>query len=69
MHNIDSKLRNADGTIDTEAAMAAGRKARAEAAGAGFKAVCEIARHLFRAGKPISNAVIQPTPSRDDARG
>ena len=68
MYNIDPKFLNADGTINNEAAMAAGRKARTRAAGVGFKTIYAIARDLFRAGNQISSAVNQKHQSHEGAK-
>ena len=69
MRNIDPKFLHADGTINYEAAMTAGRKARSQAAKSGFIAVCDFARELFKADNQISDAVKQPDPSREGAAG
>ena len=48
MYELDQKFFNKDGSFDVEAAMAAGRKARAEGLPEGFGIVRDAAAELIR---------------------
>ncbi len=51
MYEIDAKFFGDDGSLDTEMAMTASRKARAQAAGEGFAFVVGGVKGLIQAGK------------------
>ena len=48
MYEIDPRFFNEDSSINVEVAMAAGHKARSQAAGEGYQAFREAAAKLFR---------------------
>jgi hypothetical protein len=60
MHEIDSKFFNEDGSINTDLACAAGRKAQARAAGKGASQIKLAARQLLRAATSVLRA--KPSP-------
>jgi hypothetical protein len=56
MYEIDTKFFNADGSINTEAACAAGRKAQARSAGEGAAAVKAAAKRIVSATTRLLDA-------------
>lgn len=68
MYEINPKFLHADGSINTEAAMAAGRKARTQAARQGFKAAWEIIHELIGHREKIANALRQQDASQKGAQ-
>jgi hypothetical protein len=63
MYEINPKFLHADGSINTEAARAEGRKARAEAFQEGCKTISELFGRLVRSNTKPTDVMLDPTLS------
>ena len=63
MYQIDPRFYNEDGSINFEIADSASRKARAQAAGDGFRIILRMVRRMFHTGKHLSDVLGERLPS------
>lgn len=59
MYEIDPKFRNEDGSINIEAARAAGRRQRAQAAGEGFRYLRAVAGRMVSQTKALTSRLVE----------